>query len=500
MSLTVASLADRPGRPLGTSHLPERGIGVDLAPWGYVEEEFLVAGRAQDWRDEAGAAAPAGEPEPFLTRVLVRRPRTITSFNGIVHVEPLHPDYDQASSWRMLHPHVLRTGAAWVGITHDHRMVPVLGEQFDPVRYAGLRVASPGHRYDIVGSVVAGLRHPVTSVLTELAEAVTSVVMSGWSFTGSFCRVFLQDGFHDRHRLPDGRPAVDGYLIGISSGAAGDAGYPPLAEGGPTLAADDPRRTIAPHGVPVIELLSEMESETNATALRPDSDTPEDPYRLYQVAGTSHHVRGTSAVLTNREQCRERGLPVSATKIREEPSDARMDVVARGVYAALERWVRDGEIPPRAERFGYAGDAPTSEPGAARDLARDRDGNVRSGLRPPWVTVPAATYLPHSTPEPGYCQPSPWAPMGTPEMVAGLIGHRRTFPCEVLVQRYGTPEEYLIRYCAAVDSFAETWRLDEADRHALYSLGERTAAAWAGSASADTESTGPTDTERNISA
>lgn len=484
MTLTDLEPIDgRPGVPLGTSFLPEGSRGVKLEPAGYVEQEFLVTGDARDWQDDDGAAVPAGQAGRFVTRVLVRRPADPARFNGTVHVEPLHPDYDQALTWRTVHPHVLRTGAAWVGVTQDHRMVPVLAEHFDPLRYAGLRIDSFGHRFDIVGSVVAGLRGEATSVLTELAPVVQRVLLSGWSYTGSFCRVFLADGFHDRCRLPGGRPAVDGYLIGISSGAAGESGYPPLTADAARVASDDPRRTIGGHDVPVIELLSEFESETHAPAARADSDAAGDRYRLYQVAGTSHDSPASWGLLTNHEQCRARGLDVPRCRIVEQPSRARMDVVGRGAYAALERWVRDDEPPLRGGRLEFTG-RPENE------LARDADGNVLGGIRPPWITAPAATYSPHSTPATGFCEPSPWAPMGTPEMVAGLIANQRPFPPHRLAELYGDPAGYLAAYDREVTAFADDWHLADADRQLLTDLAEREAATWRTTA----------HTERNISA
>lgn len=431
-------------QPLGTSHLPADGVGVDLRPLGYQEREFLAAGTAGEYHHRDGAPHQTGQ-QPYVTRVLVRTPPA-GRFNGIVLAEPLHPDYDSAATWRTAHPWITDTGAAWVGITQDHRMAATLREAYDADRYGELSIPAAGLRWDIVGSVLTALRTPGRSVLTDLADRVRYVYLSGWSNTGSFCRVFLRDGFHARHRLADGAPAVDGYLIGISSGAAGAAGYPPLADGSPVLPADDPRRTIGPADVPVIEVLSEFESETHRPALREDSDDPGDRYRLYQVAGTSHDNPRLESVLTNHTQFRRRGHDVPLRRIAEQPSDARLDAVARAAYALLHRWVATGAPPPRVDRFPFTDHVAAD---AVHELARDTHGNVRGGVRTPWVEAPLATYHPHSTPLPGYCTPSPWAPMGSADMVARLIGHMTPLPVEELRALHPTRQDYLDRYEAA---------------------------------------------------
>ncbi|WAP53567.1 alpha/beta hydrolase domain-containing protein [Streptomyces sp. S465] len=466
MTLHLRELPVTPGSsPLGTSHLPDQDIGVDLAPLGYTEREFLVSGTAGEYRHRDGVLERTGE-RPFTTRVLVRTPAP-ERFNGVVQAEPLHPDYDSAGTWRMAHGWITATGAAWVGITQDHRSAATLRDDYDPDRYRDVSIPAAGLRWDIVGHILTALRTPGPSVLHDLAERVSHVYLSGWSNTGSFCRVFLQDGFHARHRLRDSAPAVDGYLIGISSGAAGDSGYPPLADGSPSLPHDDPRRVIGPADVPVFEVLSELESETHRCVLRPDGDTPDDRYRLYQVAGTSHHSPLLSSVLTNSAQFRRLGHDVSDWRITEETSDAQLDAVARAAYALLHRWAAAGQPPPHAERFSYAAPDGSVPPGTAEELLRDAYGNVRGGVRTPWVEAPLAAYSPHSTPAPGSCRPSPWAPLGSPELVAGLIGHMTPLPAEQVAALYADRQDYLNRFEAACDRLTAQGLLLEPDAHDL---------------------------------
>jgi hypothetical protein len=412
--------------PLGAAAVPGLPGGVDLAAHGYVEQELLVQG------------------DRWTTRVLVRRPADPARASGVLQVEALHPEFDTAATWRVLHPWVLRTGGSWLGVTTARVAVASMREEFDPERYADLDLPADVAGQEVVAAVVRAVRTGELDVLG--GQPVHRAYLSGWSMTGSFVRVFLGEGHHEAVRLPDGSPVFDGHVIGISSGGAGPAGYPP-PPGRPVPALDDPRRRVGGHDVPVVELLSETESATHAIVLRPDSDEPGDRYRLYQVAGTAHDSTGPSHVLVNAAQYRDRGLPTGRTEVQEQRSHARLDLVARAVFAALDRWVADGVPMPRAGRFSFAEGSDRRIPDGARPLARDAVGNVLGGVRTPWVEAPLASYWPYATPVPGGCVPSPFAPPHLDaQVVADLVG--------VLTPLDPTPDR-AARYAAATRALVE---------------------------------------------
>lgn len=434
-------------RPFGTAYLADSGRGVDLEPHGYVEEERLVSGVADEWSyNHSCSASPRTKNVPFTTRMLIRRPVEGRGASGLVLLEPLHPNLDSAMTWRTTHEWALRNGHTWVGVTQDASMAGMLRDRFGQ-RYSSISIPRSGLGYDILGDVAVALR---TGAVPDISAE--RIILSGWSATGSFCRVYLQDGFHDRHRLPDGTPAVDGIAICISSGAAGQAGYPPLSADCPPLSAGDPRRIVHGDGRPVFEILSEMESETHFASLRPDSDDSDDRYRLYQIAGTSH-VDGHDESLTNAEQSRQVGIEVPDNRINEGASDARMDLVAHALFEALDRWIADDIVPPVADRFDFADGQGEHEDPA--ELVRDRHGNVAGGIRTPWIDAPVASYAPHSTPAPASCQPPAWSPLGTPELVARLIGNRTPFSPETLGNLYSSRQEFLDRYADSVRNCAD---------------------------------------------
>lgn len=460
--------------PLGTAWLPGPGRGFDLAARGYVEEEYLVCGQADDWTWDDSLRPVAAGPRPFTTRILLRRPADPAVFSGAVYLEPNHADYDRSLTWSATAPWLVRSGHAHVGVTQEVAVLPDLA-RWDQHRYGALSIPRPGQRWDIVGLVAAALVQGGTGALA--GYPVSRVIMSGWSQTGTFCRTFLGEGFHARSQA-GGRAAVSGYIICISSGGATRPGYgglrPPAA-----LPPGDPRRTVGGHGVPVVELLSEGESETHREVLRPDCDDPGDAYRLYQVAGTGH-VTGRHELATNRAQMADRGWAVNPSQVNERLSDGRMDLAARAVFAAVDRWIADGTVPPRMPgRFGYddpAGPATRGVMPESLPLARDADGNVTGGIRTPWVEVPVGGHLPHSTPVPGRCEPAPHAPYTDPAMLADLWAHLAPFPAAELARRYGDRDRYLARLEAAARA-AVTRRWLLAEDVAEFLAGAREAAA-----------------------
>ncbi|MBN9188362.1 alpha/beta hydrolase domain-containing protein [Microbacterium sp.] len=430
--------------PFGTAGLSEPAIGVALSAHGYVEHEYELAGVATEWTyDEEFRRRPVAV-HPYRTRVLVRRPADPARFSGVAQLEPLHPSLDSAFTWRNVHPWIMRSGHAWVGVTHDKQISEEIRTLF-PERYDWLSLPVDGLTFDILGQLALALKAGDLDGLTA-----TQVVLSGWSMTGSFTREFLQEGFNDAYTTADGTRPIDAAAICISAGGAHWAGFPPLSQGCALLPDDHPRRTVSGHGIPVFEIMSECESEGNATSTRDDSDDPTDPYRLYQVAGTSHTTttQERSTTLTNATQYARAGGRILDQEVNEPPSDARLDEVARALFALLDRWMRTGAVPPRAPRFSWSDPLTTRTIpvlGTAHDLARDEVGNVIGGIRPPWVDVPLSVYLPHSTPVAGRFVVDD--PKGSPDELAaaqaGLLGYALPLPEERIRSRYADEADYL---------------------------------------------------------
>lgn len=82
-------------------------MAFDLAPYGYVEEEFFVSGTAKTYTPQPSTA-------DYTTRMLVRRPADPKRFNGTVVVEwnNVTAQHDQSPDWFWSYPMALREGFA----------------------------------------------------------------------------------------------------------------------------------------------------------------------------------------------------------------------------------------------------------------------------------------------------------------------------------------------------------------------------------------------------
>jgi hypothetical protein len=421
------------------------GVAKQLDAAGYVEEELIVAGAADLYTyDASWRTVRRRSGAPYRTRVIIRRPAAPSALCASDAVlEALHPAGDMASAWPRTGRTILREGMTWIGVTQDVVGLRAL-KTYQPERYASLVLPEPGIGFDIVAQVATWLRGPTSPV-----PGLSRLYMTGASYTGTFQRVFIGDGFHALARRPDGGPAIDGYLIQISSGAFMLGGYTPLSEGTPVPPAGDRRRTIAPLDVPVIEMLGEGEAETNVAARRPDGDARDDRYRLYEVAGAAHMTAHDAGPLS---------LPVV-----EQPSDFPMDMLVGGALLNLRRWVSDDVAPPRAERLLVLADrraGPCGRRDEARPLQRDQHGNALYGVRSPWVDVPTASYYPHSTPRSaggGEREASVRSRL-EPADVADLMGCMTPFSADKLRELYGTHERYRRQFNAALARLlSERW-------------------------------------------
>lgn len=441
--------------PFSCAYLAEEGLGVDLDSHGYVEEEYLVPGAANVYEyGENWELKVRNADVSFVTRLLVRRPADAAAFSGAVLVEPLHPLQENALGWINMHPYLMRSGYAWAGLSCQPSNIDVM-RQWDPRRYETLSFVDHGLGWDAMARVAQCLKEGAPG--SPLAGfAVRRIYMSGGSYTGSWQRNFLADGFHDRARMADGSHVIDGYLIMISSGIFARTGYlPPNGQSG-NLPVSDRRRIMQPHGVPVIEMLSEFEAETNLHGRRPDSDSPEDRFRLVEIAGASHSS-GPPNTLRRivPAQLAARGLPVPQVPPPDKIDPANEFPYGYFATAALDniqRWVEDGTPPPRADRLQVNTDPKAGPHGISPEalpIDRDEHGNALGGLRNPYVDTPFARYYPHTT-----------ANEYQVEQASDLRGSQHCFSPEKLRQLYGTPATYAERVAAQADDLVrQRWLL-----------------------------------------
>lgn len=339
-----------PGTVPGDPKAPDAG---DTYPWlsapglaeaGYVEQEFLLSGRAD-------AYGPTGvrlaEDVPYTTRIVVRRPADPARFDGTVLTEwqNVTAGYDLDALWAP--DQITRAGQAWVGVSAQRVGVDQL-KSWSPARYGSLDVTGRGRfmadelSYDVYAQAARALRAGTGKLLGPLRAK--SVLGIGASQSAGRMSVYYD------HVLPQTEPVFDGY--GFVVGPA------PAREG----------------GEPVFHVLSETDVRTPVR--RADSDH----YRRWEVAGAAHSGRFGQAyrapLLT-----RDIGAAPEFTCDRPPFSEVPLHHVIAAAYSHLERWVERGVLPPSAPGLRFAADG---------TKARDAHGLALGGVRLSQVEVPRA--------------------------------------------------------------------------------------------------------------
>lgn len=419
----------------GSRGYPYSASVIDLAPYGYVEEEYFISGNAHALaprqpkpltRDGRWDFTLSGPARPYKTRLLVRRPPA-NRFNGTVIVEFMQEYYgtERDTNYRWNAEAILREGFGWVGVSLHHegidgpppaatnkvasRTISTVGNkpltQWDPARYGTLTVPDSGLSYDILSQAgrAVGPRRDKSAVDPMGGLPVRNVIAVGNSIAGAriahyvnavqpFAKVF--DGFY-----------IQDLEIGRISPSAG-------------VKLPERSWVRTDTAVPVIVL--------NTTSYVPDTTAqPEGPkLRFWTPAGSSH----TTTFQMGRADAGNRRDFGTALDLcaPDEANNLPVQYYSSAAIVALKKWIDGGTAPrgfPLVKVTGAKGMEPT--------IVKDRFGNPEGGLRTPWVNVPIARYS--------------WG-----DECIGRSGHTYPFSADQLKALYGTPAVYLKRFTADV--------------------------------------------------
>jgi hypothetical protein len=420
---------------------------VDLAKAGYIEQEFLISGTANiyDWNAD-GSVTVKGANNPYTTRIVVRRPAQAARFSGtvIVEIPNIARRFDWPMIWGFSHDYFLEHGDAWVQIGMPASVA--LMKKFDPAAYASLKFddtskACPGDsedgmRYDLFSQVAAALKS--TDAGMPLAGFNVGRVFLTTQDTGLVTYI---NALHDKARLSTGKPAYDGYLIKVLNA-------PGLINScAKALAENDPRRKLKAVDVPTITVVAQGEVEGMAWSRLPDSDAPVGKHRRYEFAMASHIDKhaysGLASFAEQNAVGGAQGTPDWPFSARCEPEIVLQDEPLLSyafniAFSHLDRWVRDGIAPPKAERMQLD---------ANGKLVLDEFGIGKGGIRSPYSDVPTAKYLTASG-GPGNCRE---------------FGSTHPLPWSQLEKMYGSHGGYVQKVNASVDKMLKEHWITEAD-------------------------------------
>ncbi|MEN8161992.1 MAG: alpha/beta hydrolase domain-containing protein, partial [Myxococcota bacterium] len=388
--------------------------------------------------------------------------------NGTVVVEWLNVagGVDAGPDWSFTHRHLMREGAAWVGVSAQR--VGIEGGGFAAVslplkkvnveRYGSLVHPGDAFSYDVFsqagrvvrsGALLGGLTPPRLLAIGESQSAIFLVTYV--NEVDPDAQVY--DGFliHGRGGVGaplDGTFKIDRGSLAASAVAVREEGPPQSPMAGSQRIREDLR-------VPVLTIQSETDvvGLGSAGSRQPDGER----FRLWEIAGAAHadtyllvasaHDDGSLSA----ERLAELLAPTDEAYGMKmgQPMNAgpQQHYVLQAGLAHLERWAAGGEPPPTAPHLELSTEGP---------FALDENGIARGGLRSPWVEAPSAVLS-------GLGQ--------TGAEFAFLFGTTRPLDAEARARLYpGGREEFLARFERATDDALTSGFLLEADAEEIRAL------------------------------
>jgi hypothetical protein len=363
----------------GLRELPK---GADLGDFNYIAKEYFVSGTANG--------------KPYTTRIVVRQPKDLKKFSGIVVSEIMH---SSGNSWMFFntHSYVMSQGHIHVEIASQKAPTENSIIKGNPERYKSLNIPDAAQVNEITAQIGALVKTVAKDGPFAGLKIRHSFLMGTSQSSGALVQ-YLRT--HAVERMPDGSAIFDGF-------------FPTSVVGNNPIPQID---------VPLIQM--NTQTEVNATAAmgnkyrRPDTDEKGNQYRLYEMAGMPHNDSRENPTYT----------PNPCDKpVTRFPAGGMM---AMGLDHLIQ-WVDKGKVPPRADRIMVVDGT----------IATDPFGNAKGGVRNPYVDVPVAQYS------------VPNVATGSRANVQINGQQAASFYCSIagfeipmkpvdVAQRYGTPDKY----------------------------------------------------------
>ena len=304
--------------------------GYDMDHFDYVADEYILTGKA--------------DGQDYKTRMVIRRPRDMSRFSGLVLLEPMHP---AGFAHGFEHNSVYLMDAGHIAVE-----VITLGQEhlaFNADRY-GDHHFNPNQTSEVLAQTGALIQSPQSPIA---GSGLRKVILFGTSATSYMLTSFLPT--HHLFLQADGTKVFDGFL--------------PTSNG----------TRILPVDVPMIQMPTQHEYMNVATAVQ-DGDEPGNQFRVYEFAGVGH--------LMARHNPR-----ITPQLCEQKPTEYPLELYFSVALHHLLEWVDKGIEPPRGDRVLL--DRNVDNDGSLMVL--DAHGNAVGGIRNPYVDVPFATYIAGNT-------------------------------------------------------------------------------------------------------
>ena len=175
---------------------------------------------------------------------------------------------------------------------------------------------------------------------------------------------------------------------------------------------------ISAAGVPVVRVMSQSDYLTGIAARRPDGDAAADRYRNYEISGSAHATPDELMFAAAPVDIEMGGRAVPPMECHEGPRSRFPNGPAfNAILRNLDTWVRTGKPAPRVAPIQVQNGVPVL----------DEFGNVKGGIRSPFVDVPTSRWFGNSTGA-SFCR---------------IAGHEEPFQPARLVALYSTKDAYV---------------------------------------------------------
>ncbi|MEX2256391.1 MAG: alpha/beta hydrolase domain-containing protein [Acidimicrobiia bacterium] len=416
----------------------------DLADVGYTNEEYFIEGEASAYEEAAPLRADGKwkvhevSTAPYKTRVVVYRPADPADFNGTLFVEWLNvtAGFDTSPDWMAAHNALIRSGAAFMGVSAQAAGVQGGGAVLegategglkggDPERYGSLSHPGDEYSYDIftqAGLVATGDGDGVN----PFAELDVKRVIAMGESQSAFRMTTYVNAVHPIAEVYDGflvhSRGSSGASLGKSDGAGNDDASMP-----------DGARIRNDLAVPVLEVQTETDLTLLESLAARQPDTKR--FRLWEIAGSAHADKYTGTLAANDlgdgsaelslldPKQADGGVLRCSTAVNTGPTFA----IVSAATQRLDKWVRDGTPPSKAARLETNGD----------EIVRDEHGNAEGGIRSPQVDVPLATTTGDRNSGGSFC---------------GLFGTTAVFDAATVASLYPTRDDYVRQFDKSADA------------------------------------------------
>lgn len=353
--ITVTSPPGDPSRGY-----PFMSTDRDLRRYGYIEEEYFLAGEATRYTtpDQAtGEVISSGHA--YRTRLVVRRPANPKKSNGTAVVEwyNVTNNFDVEVMWNRSWEHLVSSGYTWVGVSAQRNGVnsPTGLRAWSPNRYGTLDLTDGGTvtddslSYDVFSQAAIALKSGAVARWRP-----QTLIATGQSQSASRLAIYA----NSVHPIA---PVYDAITI---------------VDGGVTIRPDLTTK--------IFKTASEYDV-INGQGNRRQSDTA--TFRFWEIAGASHSDR--QAFLANSAvRLRDAGVtgPLAgptAPCVAPARSNAPYHYVLNAMFDHIVRWTRQGIPPPSGPQLTITDFTTTP-----LTVSRDPYQLARGGIRLAAVDVP----------------------------------------------------------------------------------------------------------------